>query len=256
MAAGSYANVRAASNLSLNKEDLKKPFFNTVFEEVSKSANTPLVNKYYLQQGAIASISRPVLRLNNGDIILSQTPAQHGYLFTMSLPLDPSFSNITSHEFFVIILYRSALFKNADDPVFYTIGRDNHLQIPAAEGGFYHLVHNQLNIIPPQKMVNGRLNIFLEGLISQDGFYSLEKEGHALKTYAFNYDRKESVMQFKDPADLGSLSNLKMNVINPSQANIKAALTGLQSASNLWKWFIAAALVFLLAETLLIRFWK
>jgi len=75
--------------------------------------------------------------------------------------------------------------------------------------------------------------------------------------FAFNYDRKESQMEFMSLEKIKSYENDNLKVITPSaQDNLASVVQEGDTGLSLWKYFLLTALLFLLLEILLIRFYK
>jgi hypothetical protein len=77
---------------------------------------------------------------------------------------------------------------------------------------------------------------------------------------AVNYDRKESDMSHLSGVRIGRycvLKILQLRLISDTQqANLSGSIIEKDKGVVLWKWFVILALLFLAAETLLIRLLK
>jgi hypothetical protein len=204
-----------------------------------------------------------LLPLANGDPFLSMFPAAKGNIFVSAVPFNADWSNFINHALFLPVLYKMTLFQSQADRISYTIGKDNYLQLPLSgdvKEQVYRLKKENFEVIPPQRMLEGNLNLYVEGLIKDAGHYTLninEKSGELQQVYSFNFDRKESEMKFLTGEQIADSSgSFKINVLDVSKASLTTEIKNIQQGSQLWKWFIIAALLFLIAETLIIRFWK
>ena len=106
----------------------------------------------------------------------------------------------------------------------------------------------------PEQIKKGKKTIINTGRETiLPGIYQLEKSGK----FAFNYDRKESQMEFMSLEKIKSYENDNLKVITPSaQANLASVVQEGDTGLSLWKYFLLTALLFLLLEILLIRFYK
>jgi hypothetical protein len=257
---GAISNGATGVN-AINKQE---PFFANIGDEISKNVSMPAVLKYYKQQKNPGSKVRDLLTLNNGDPLLSMVPQGKGYLFVSSIAFEDDWSNITQHWLMIPALYKMAFYHNKEAPLYYIIGKDNLVNVPSVTGDekrVYSLAKDSIEFIPNQKMLEGTLQLFVEGLVRQGGFYLLKdnEKGGMLQNYvfAFNYNRMESVMKFVSAADIkDKMGNTGAIVLNPGKISLKKEVASLDGGINLWKWFIWASLVFLLGETILTRFWK
>ena len=100
---------------------------------------------------------------------------------------------------------------------------------------------------------------FFEDLPSS-GFYDIYKNDDFVKTVAWNDNRKESMMSFYDKEELNKL--LKDNglnvlaMINNDVINSDNMMEVIVKDTVIWKIFIIVALIALLIEILILRFWK
>ena len=90
------------------------------------------------------------------------------------------------------------------------------------------------------------------------GFYTLFlREGNPLGTYAFNYDRRESALDYYAPDALRERVGAQANIINIADTAVLTARIEEQSQGTpLWRWCLILALAFLAGEVLLLRLWK
>lgn len=74
---------------------------------------------------------------------------------------------------------------------------------------------------------------------------------------AFNFDRRESVLDYYAPGALRELVSEQANIINIADTAVLTARIEEQSQGTpLWRWCLTLALCFLAAEILLLRLWK
>ncbi len=163
-------------------------------------------------------------------------------------------------------MYGAAISGEATAQLFYIAGKDDLISadISSATVGespfvLYHQ-SNDFTFIPEQRFTDGRLELNVFEGISADGFYNLRLNDTTLQTYAFNFDRNESQMEFfmEDEIELElSTSGLtNFQVLNSADKSFSEIINALQKESELWKLFIIFALLMLLAEVLILRFWK
>ena len=109
-------------------------------------------------------------------------------------------------------------------------------------------------------MIGRETRIEFGDQISADGQYLVENDGNIVASMAFNYDRKESDLRYLDKAEIenkledNSLKNA--TVVDEAERNFSEIFDELQNGKQLWKLFVFLALLFILAEVLIARFWK
>jgi hypothetical protein len=94
--------------------------------------------------------------------------------------------------------------------------------------------------------------------IPDAGYYTLLLENKVVDKLAFNYNRKESNLDLYSKDELKDIiKNDKVNIVEyGAQEGIKEFVGEKDQGIVLWKWFLLSALLFLLLETLFIRFIK
>ncbi|RYD83509.1 MAG: hypothetical protein EOP53_00635 [Sphingobacteriales bacterium] len=256
-----FANVRD-EQVSLTPVDVASPFFTGIFEEVPRNIAMPKVNKFYTLTNSSASTSSNLLSLQNGNAFITQTAVGKGILFTAATPFNETWSTFTQHALFLPVLYKMSFYGTSQSKIYNIIGKDNYLQAPTVntdKENVFRLVKDSFEVIPPQRMMNGSPSLFVENLLNQAGHYSLtaSSANQSSAIYSFNFDRQESQMQFLSADELKeNTASLQPKVLSAQNNSVANQLKEIEEGAKLWKWFIVAALLFLLAETLLIRFWK
>lgn len=255
-----FSTSAEVDKLSLNPADLKKPFFKNIFDEVPQDINMPFVNKFYNFTESYGGSSDDLLRIANGSSFLNVSKIGSGNLFMLAVPLSNEWSNLTSHALFLPILYKMAFYKQTDSRIYYILGEDNFISLPntvSDQEKIFKLTKDSIEFIPPQRALQGKLNLFVENLIQEAGHYRLkgQTDNSVKKVYSFNYNRKESVMDFADTENIKDQNGKTIKVID-SDKEAKAVIEASGISSRLWKWFVLAGILFLFVESLLIRIWK
>ncbi len=244
--------------------DLASGFFEGVFEKMDARVNMPVVNFHFPLQRQ-GTMLEPVLSLENGDDLLLSSRHNNARVFLFTSPLLGRHSNFTRHALFVPTIFRIALSSISIAPAFY----DLHQGVMI---GLRNIQHNpeypphiiglseEADIIPEKRLINSKLLLYPRDQITRPGFYVVQQEKQNLLPLAFNYPRIESELTAHMVDDLIEIvaekgwKNVSVNKNASSHFNIQS-LAG-AGDSHLWKLFIILALVFLLAEILLLRFLK
>jgi hypothetical protein len=143
----------------------------------------------------------------------------------------------------------------------FIIGSNNLIELPndtKSNETAYKLVNKDEEFIPEQFSVGAKLILKVNQQIAHDGCYQLKTSSAESKPIvAFNYDRKESVMQFFNTSQLtAQLKTKGIEIIDGFSTNLTGLVAEVNQGIVLWKWCVLLALLFLLAEVLLLRFWK
>jgi hypothetical protein len=126
----------------------------------------------------------------------------------------------------------------------------------------FHLKNERLktDLIPSHKVFPGGVFVNTNDIVREADIYSLENSGKLIASIAFNYNRKESAMDFYTVDDIKSKADesgmLNLTTFNPENVDLTKTLSQLSDGISLWKYCIVFVLLFLLIEILLLRFWK
>jgi hypothetical protein len=236
-----------------------------VFEKKPEGIDLPSVKNYLTFKPGRDSRQEEIMRLQNGDLFLADYDSWKGHTYLCAVPLDESAGNFQLHALFIPTVYKIALYSVPQTRLFYTIGQDEAieiqglrlkgdqpLKIAANDGSF--------EIIPEQQSEEGKIKLFVHDQIVKSGIYKVKQADSTLAVLAFNYNRTESPNNFESADQLKeTLETSGWNnstVLDGSVKELRQAVMQLDEGQPLWKIFIILALLFLLAEVLLIRFLK
>ena len=261
--ANSYERLDTA-NTKVDKINLEHPVYKDVFDKKAfQSANLdlPVIFNHYVFSKTTRSMGEYLLRLQNGDNFLSSFAIGKGNLYVSAGPLITDFSNFPKHALFVPTLYMIAINSQLQQPLFYTIGKDEKIETTKLITGenVYHIRQesNNFDIIPEHKMMETKIQINVHSQIENGGNYNLYAGKEKIMPLSFNFNRLESDLACYTTDELQALAE------NEELANVHILTSGEKSLTTiididegkkLWKVCIVIALLFLAAEVLLLRF--
>lgn len=234
--------------------------FNDVF--INKSSNLKLpstTGNFGVTRGRAEEV---LLRYRDGGSFVSKYIYESGNLFLCAAPLNKDVSNLVQNgEVFVPLLYKMAIATGKDSRIAYVIGKDDVLESDNKVTGsemVYKLKGRVEEFIPGQKNLGNKVILNINNQIGEAGFYNLFlEETETLSKFAFNYDRRESELAYFTEEELKEKGGQFIDVIKASaNADFKEIIGERSRGIILWKWCLIFALLFLLAEILLLRFWK
>lgn len=245
--------VLKSESLEMERPDFQNPFFNNIVEDKTSALAMPM-GKKLMDWGIDRSA---LLKLKDGQPFLSKI----GNTILFASPLEKDFTDFNNHALFVPIMYRLAASGKSDNHQLYYSLDDSFVAIRGdslSSEGQVKMLGDQ-EIIPTQRR-NGD-NVLLElprHLISQ-GFYYVTLKEDTLDLLGLNLSKKESLLNQIDgeemKANLGGGKNISLFKARDAAAfgtEIEERYLGV----SLWKQALVIALLFLLAEVLLIRFLK
>jgi hypothetical protein len=247
----------AASNQNLNVSRINvfDDVFKNVFSKIPEIANWPSLSKNYAMQLNSGIKGYHIATLNNDAPFIFKSRYGKGYVYLLSTPLQNDWSNFTAHALFVPFMLRlplvnkqsGALYYNMDKPVNYAFDKNTN-------GKVVYLKDKKDEIAFDVNNNESKSIVNISG-VKQAGSYQVYEKNKTdlLATISFNLNRNESNLNII--AD-DSLSNTSAAIIQTvdllkHQKEIELNYHGTQ----LWRWFLLAALAFILVEVLLLK-WK
>lgn len=236
--------------------------FSGVFENASANFYLPSTSGSYKLSSGRAKES--VMTYRNGLDYLSAFEIGFGNLYVLNAPLQKAFNSLSDNpSIFVPMVYKMASSSNEDSALAYTIGRDDIVSVKLNEkqsesDGVYAMANGVSEFIPAQQFINGQIELNVYGQLNTAGTYNLEDpKGEKAAELAYNYDRLESDLEYITDTELAEIFGSGAEIIGYS---LKADLTEIvqenENGMRLWTLFLMLALLFLLGESLILRFWK
>ncbi|HZY35140.1 MAG TPA: BatA domain-containing protein, partial [Mucilaginibacter sp.] len=245
--------VADAKVASLN---LQNPVFKNIFENFPQNPDLPAVKKYF----QISSRSgESLMTLPGRQPFWSEYNSGKGKVYVAAVALNEDFSNLPRHALFVPVMFRIALLSGHDQPLAYTLGGEESIEVPpvqTSEKELLKLVKGGLSIIPEAKQIEGSTLLYTADQLQQPGIYDLKKQDSTVAALAFNNNRSESDLTYFTSAELAKLAPGAKPVLEAGSGSLKNLLAETNFGLQLWKLCIILALIFLGAEILLIRYFR
>jgi hypothetical protein len=140
--------------------------------------------------------------------------------------------------------------------MYYTIGNSNEIIVPFKneKEEILQISNSESNFIPLQTKTSNQIKIITDTNPEKDGIYQIIANDVSLQNVAFNYDRKESNLDYFDIKSW--LQNFKNTTYFTSVSEGINTLNDQHKKHNLWQLFIIFVLLFLGIEILLQKFLK
>lgn len=244
---------------SINTQEF---IFRDVFENRSANLRLPVTQANYSLTRYGGRNEEALLNYRDGSTALAKYTAGQGNLYLSAAPLAAELNNLSQNaEIFIPMLYKMAISAGASRPIAYTIGRDAVLttdRLVNSTDIVYKLSGPNEEFIPEQRVVGSQVFLSVGAEVPTAGFYDLVLEDQDdLDVFAFNYDRRESNLDYLDPGDLETRFGDRVGVIDTeNDAAITTRIEERSQGTVLWRWCLIFVLVFLGAESLLLRVWK
>jgi hypothetical protein len=220
------------------------PLYRDVFEKKVVNFQYPKVNTYF----NISSNATAALKFEDGKPFILQN--KNAYLSTAAINLDNA--NFQNSPLIVPTLYNMAYQSLQLPRLYYTIGEQNNFSVPVTlmQDEILTLRDSVSNFIPLQQSKANKVNITTSDLPAEAGVFQIEKDQTFIENVSYNYNRVENTLQYADPDSWNGVNVYK---------NVEELFTNIAEENminSFWKWFAIFALVFLLFEMLILRFYN
>ena len=220
-----------------------------------------------------------ILTYRDGSALLAKYQKGEGAIYLSAAPLNEQVNDLVGNaEIFVPMLFKMAVAGTKSRQIAYTIGKDEVLdarhQVSASGETIYKLRRQAEDgaqptrqgqpattgeeFIPEQRILGSKVLLTPGPQLHDAGWYRLHLQSDStLAEYAFNYDRKESDLTYRNDEALAEGLPKNMKVLNQNaEANFGQIIDEQERGIVLWRWCVVFALLFLALEVLFLRLWK
>ncbi len=255
-AAGIQLGQLVKQQSKLVAPDVHDELFQQVFNKIPEQANLPVVNEYWQLQVRPRTAVRTTIALNNDLPYLLHGRRKKGSLYVAASSFSKSATNLTQHALFVPMLLRLPLLSADNYPLSFTLGKQSSFQF-ANPGGdkLLKLSLGKQEYLLEARSHDGKWEAQLNGQIKTAGVYSLkDQNGSPVARVAFNYNRNESDPALSDVEELAKA--LHASKLSEDIAFFSKKLSLEENGVQYWRMALWLSLFFIVAELLILRFWK
>lgn len=220
------------------------PVFNDVFTKQINNFQYPIINESYHIKG-----EQNILLLEDNKPFLTQK----SNVFVFASSLNSQVTNFKQSPIIVPCLYNIAKQNSSISKTNYTIGIPNKINIASTQQNQEDVLQvkgEAEQFIPLQQIYKDYVQISTTDLPKQAGNYSVYNKKSVLTNLSFNYSTKESKLEY---AEINADAKEKLNnSVSQYFSKVKAGF----EITELWKWFLIFALIFIGIEILLLKFLK
>ena len=244
--------------MGINYEDF---VFEDVFEKNQTQVALPSVKGYYTLSAGNRTASTNLIRLRNGDPFINKIFSGNGLLYLSTAPLDSRWNTLGNHaDIFIPMLYRMALSRAQKNQLAYFIGRDQNIQIKSEvelTSETIQISQGDYEFIPSFQQNGDLVQIMLHDQITNAGFYQITEGDRVISEFAMNNSRNESDITLWNQQELRTQLTGNTVFMNTEQlASLGQFIQEFDRGKTFWKYCLIFALVFLILESLLLRFFK
>lgn len=237
--------------------------FREVYNRVSSNMRLPVVQGRYLKSQGGRLGEETIMGFADGKPFLSKLSTEGGTVFICSTPLSGEWNDLSRNpEIFIPMLFRMAVHKKQADQISRFIGRDEIIETASTPLSAEEVIHLSKgptgeDYIPYQRMAGNKVILDLKGSIQDAGIYQMTLRDTLVGKVAYNYNRKESDLRTHTLPELQAAYGSTYEIVeNAADTDFESWIKDKYQGRTFWRWFVAATLLFLLFESLLLRFWK
>lgn len=264
---GSYGSFRSIDRLSAPESG--HPLLENLFENAEDAEirlNLPELYYYFEMEQEGRSAPLPVLRSGSGAPILSEVNSGNGKLIVSAVGAEPGWSNFPVKPFFAPFFYRTVEYLAQGEGAvanIHLLGRPFRTMLPgSADPENVLLLRNGEQIMPETRQTFRGTEIVYSGEEWTPGRVVVDtRNPQYMQYHSINLDAMESSLRTLEAQQFEQiLGNRFADVRVVETAGFSDTVAGtLEIASfgqEIWFWFITAAIILLLSESLVARHLK
>ncbi|MDB4010454.1 BatA domain-containing protein [Polaribacter sp.] len=248
-------NIDSKIEKSLKITDINfdHPFFKSVFYKQVQNFQYPNSKSHFPTSFVNSS---NLISYENKEGFIKKVPTKNGNLFWIAAALDSKNSNFINSPLVVPVFYNFAQLSLQPSRMYYSLGVENKIDVKTTlyNDEILSIKSIKNTFIPRQQHAQKKVTITTLEQPEVTDFYYITNKKDTLKTLAFNNPKDESSMTF-----LNTKSLAKNNKNISTSNSIKEHFQEINEKSEvhwLWKWFLTLAIVSLLLEILILKFFK
>jgi len=238
------------TKLKLKEPSFKVPFFSSMLEKPSQKFEMPTATPVW----SWGQDRSAILSFEDGSPYLSEVIEN---IYFLASPLQNPLSDFQTHALFVPVMYGLASQSSTPKISLFNRIEDEYYDLSLASiepKDIIKLVKDDIEIIPNRQNIGTKERISFPKELISTGTYEVSVRDSVKAYLSINLDKKESLLSPLTKDEIESLfSDHKMVLLDefkPNKSNLISFNTGMQ----LWRYALTICLLFLLMETLLIRF--
>ncbi|PBJ12358.1 BatA and WFA domain-containing protein [Flavobacterium sp. ACN6] len=232
----------------ITKINFDHPLFSGVFENKISNFQYPKVNSSF----TVSSSYPSVLSFEDQTPFVTAVQNQVSAITVFTAPINSSNSNFQQSPLIVPLFYKIAHNNQKTGVNALTIGNNQpyFVDVLLTKDAILEVKGNEDSFIPIQQILNNKVKLTFNDFPETAGNYSVFDKKEWVENISFNYKRTES-----------DLSQVNTNVVSDFKTadTISTIFNTLQTErtdSQIWKWFVIFALLFLALEMAIIKFVK
>ena len=242
-----YKSLNKTEKL-ITKIHFSNPIFKNVFDKQINNFQYPKTKVSF----DFNSFGALILSYQDQTPFLQSSNLGLGKVFIFSAPLNTDNSNFQQSPLIVPVFYKLAQSEGKNGIVARTIGNSDPYLVNTKGNneGIFQIKNKKEQFIPIQQILSTKVKMNLGNYPKKAGNFEIFNNSEKIENCSFNYDRTESNSFETNQKIMSEYSQID------SLSTFFNAIQTENNDSQIWKWFLIFALLFLLTETAIIRFVK
>jgi hypothetical protein len=244
---------KVSDTLKITTINYEHPLFKNVFQNKVSNFQYPNTQSNY----SISSKNNSkIVSFENNLPFLSQIKASKNAIYLFSSAINKNNSNFLNSPLVVPVFYNFGKMSFEHSKLYYYLDTENKIDVETnlEKDRILNVSNSQSSFIPNQQTFQNKVTISTKEQPNNAGFYYILRKKDTIQTLAFNTPKEESLLNFMD---LNLLKETNDNMsISTSIATVFEDLNENNEVHWLWKWFLSLAIVSLLLEIFILKFYK
>lgn len=252
------------ASMSISAINFSHELFKDVFTKYENDADLPVIKGFTVFNDRIVNKGTDVLTFRNGKSALTAGTFGLGTVYLFAFPLSDKNYSFIRHILFVPIVYNMVLNSGTKQKYSYSLEQNDPVfmneNIQQSE---IKILNNQTKdefISSVRTIGPGKQQLILNELPLSAGHFLIRDGDQIMQSVSFNFSRKESEADYYTDEELQKIVQSdhfrQFQLINSKDSGLNETLQDYNNGKQLWKLFIVLAILFLLFEMAIIRFWK
>ena len=236
------------SDKKVTKINFNHPLFSSVFEKRIDNFQYPSTKTAFELNSATPSI----LSYDDQSPFLTSLPNDLSSVYVFAAPINKTNSNFQNSPLIVPTFYNMAQSSRKTGVNALIIGEDQPFVVDAllSKDEILTVKNSAESFIPVQQLLNTKVKMTFNESPSEAGNFGIFNGANLVKNISFNYNRTESNLALANPDAVN-----KFKEIDDIETVFDTIQTD-RTDTQIWKWFVILALLFLALEVLIQKFVK
>lgn len=236
------------TNKKVTKINFNHPLYNLVFEKKIDNFQYPNAKTTY----RITSASPSILTYDDESPFLTSLPNELSSIYIFAAPINKNNCNFLNSPLVVPTFYNmgQSIQKTGINACVIGISQPFIVDAVLTKDEILTVKNNMESFIPVQQILNNKVKMTFNENPAEAGNFFIVNDKTRVKNISFNYNRSESDLGLANPDAIGDFKEI--NDIESVFNSIEVDRTDTQ----IWKWLVLLALLFIALEIIIQKFVK